>query len=290
MVNMISGGLHAGGNLDIQDVLIIPVGASSYSEALEMIVALYRAVGAVLKERGFESALVGDEGGYGPRLRNNEQAFEIVVDADRGVRLRARPRRRDRRRCGLDPLLRPGPRHLSPARRPAIGSSTAAGMIDLLAGWVEQYPIVSIEDGLAEDDWAGWTALTARLGGSVQFIGDDLFATQVARLRQGIERRAGNADPDQAQPGRDAHRDLRRAPTWPARTASARSSRPARARPRTRRSPTWPSPPRPARSRSARWRARSGSPSTIACSASRRPWVRTPPSRGRLSRVGSAHR
>ncbi len=81
MVNMISGGLHAGGNLDIQDVLIIPVGAASYSEALEMTVALYRAIGAVLKERGFESALVGDEGGYGPRLRDNEQAFEIVVDA-----------------------------------------------------------------------------------------------------------------------------------------------------------------------------------------------------------------
>ena len=81
MVNMISGGLHAGGNLDIQDVLTIPVGASSYSEALEMTVALYRAVGAVLEKRGFESALVGDEGGYGPRLGSNEQAFEIVVEA-----------------------------------------------------------------------------------------------------------------------------------------------------------------------------------------------------------------
>ncbi len=81
MVNMISGGLHAGGNLDIQDVLIIPIGAGTYSDALEMIVAMYRSVGAVLEERGFESALVGDEGGYGPRLRSNEQAFEIVVDA-----------------------------------------------------------------------------------------------------------------------------------------------------------------------------------------------------------------
>ena len=81
MVNMISGGLHAGGNLDIQDVLIIPIGAASYSEALEMTVALYRATGAVLKERGFESDLVGDEGGYGPRLHGNEQAFEVVVDA-----------------------------------------------------------------------------------------------------------------------------------------------------------------------------------------------------------------
>ena len=81
MVNMISGGLHAGRNLDIQDVLIMPVGASSYSEALEMIVAMYRAVGAVLAERGLESALVGDEGGYGPKLRDNEDALAIVVDA-----------------------------------------------------------------------------------------------------------------------------------------------------------------------------------------------------------------
>ena len=102
MVNMISGGLHAGGNLDIQDVLIIPVGASSYTEALEMIVAMYRAVGAVLKERGFESNLVGDEGGYGPRLRSNEQAFEVVVDAIARLRFRAPARRGDRRRCGLD--------------------------------------------------------------------------------------------------------------------------------------------------------------------------------------------
>src|SRR5262249_32192127 len=81
MVNMISGGLHAGGNLDIQDILVIPLSAARYSEALEMIVALYRAVGALLAERGFEAALVGDEGGYGPRLESNEQAFETVVDA-----------------------------------------------------------------------------------------------------------------------------------------------------------------------------------------------------------------
>ena len=192
MVNMISGGLHAGGNLDIQDVLIVPVGAASYSEALEMTVALYRAAGAVLKERGFESDLVGDEGGYGPRLHGNEQAFEVIVDAMIA--------------CGFEPgrdvaiAVDVASSHFFDPDRGTyrLGAEggrelDAAGMIDLLAGWVGRYPIVSIEDGLAEDDWDGWAALTARLGGTVQLIGDDLFATQVDRLRQGIDRRAGNA-------------------------------------------------------------------------------------------------
>jgi enolase len=192
MVNMISGGLHAGGNLDIQDVLIIPVGANSYSEALEMIVAMYRAVGAVLKERGFEATLVGDEGGYGPRLKNNEQAFEIVVDAMIA--------------CGFEPrrdmaiAVDVASTHFfDPARRVyQLGANgdqalDSDGMIDLLAGWIERYPIISIEDGLAEDDWYGWCNLTERFAASVQLIGDDLFATQVARLGQGIALNAGNA-------------------------------------------------------------------------------------------------
>jgi enolase len=189
---MISGGLHAGGQLDIQDVMIIPVGASTYGEALEMSVTIYRALGAVLKRAGFESALVGDEGGYGPRLRDAEQAFEAVVAGMAA--------------CGLEPGREAAigvdvasTHFFDPARGTyrlhATGDREldAAAMVDLLAGWVERYPIISIEDGLAEDDWSGWTALNARLGGSVQLIGDDLFTTQVARLRQGIDRRAGNA-------------------------------------------------------------------------------------------------
>jgi enolase len=192
MVNMISGGLHAGGNLDIQDVLIIPIGARGYSEALEMIVAMYRSVGAVLKKQGFESDLVGDEGGFGPRLRSNEQAFEIVVESILA--------------CGFEPkrdvaiavdvasthFFDPvrGVYKLRSTREQLLDSQ---GMIDLLAGWTERYPIVSIEDGLAEDDWDGWAAMTNRFDSSVQLIGDDLFATQVGRLAQGIERHAGNA-------------------------------------------------------------------------------------------------
>lgn len=192
MVNMISGGLHAGANLDIQDVLTIPVGAKTYSEALEMTVALYRAVGFVLWDRGFEASLVGDEGGYGPRLRNNEQAFEIVVDAIRASGFEP----------GRDVAIAvdvASSHFFEPQsctyRLRKSGDTTldATGMVELLEGWVSRFPIVSLEDGLAEDDWAGWRVLTERLGRSVQLIGDDLFATQIARLRTGIDQRAANA-------------------------------------------------------------------------------------------------
>jgi len=192
MVNMISGGLHAGRNLDIQDVLIIPVGATKFSEALEMIVALYRATGSVLKQRGFESALVGDEGGYGPRLRDNEQAFEIVVDA---IRASGFEPARDMA-LAVDVASSHFYDSSSKTYLLTAGGERAldsGGMIDLLAGWLERYPIISIEDGLAEDDWDGWASLTERFGSSVQLIGDDLFATQVARVRQGIEHKAANA-------------------------------------------------------------------------------------------------
>jgi enolase len=192
MVNMISGGLHAGGNLDIQDVLTIPVAAKTYSEALEMTVALYRAVGSVLAKQGFEASLVGDEGGYGPRLRDNEQAMAVVVDA---IRLAGYEPGRDvaialdvASSHFFDPAS--GTYRLGTGRAQTLDM---AGMIDLLAGWVDRFPIVSLEDGLAEDDWEGWIELTQRLGKSVQLIGDDLFATQIARLRAGIDRGAGNA-------------------------------------------------------------------------------------------------
>ena len=192
MVNMISGGLHAGGNLDIQDVLIIPIGARGYSDALEMIVAIYRSVGAMLKKQGFESDLVGDEGGFGPRLRSNEQAFEVVVEAILACGFE--PRRDVAIAVDVasthffDPVR--GVYRLRSTREQLLDSQ---GVIDLLAGWIERYPIVSIEDGLAEDDWDGWCTLTHRFDASVQLIGDDLFATQVARIQKGIDRHAGNA-------------------------------------------------------------------------------------------------
>jgi enolase len=187
MVNMISGGLHAGGNLDFQDFLLMPVGARRYSEALAMSVDVYRALGELLTAAGFEGVLVGDEGGFGPRLRNNEQAVEMVLAAIGRAGLTA----------GKDAVLavdvasthffRDGRYHL----REGVLSSDE--MIDRLTRWVAAYPIRSIEDGLAEDDWDGWRALTAALGHRVQLIGDDLFVTNPQRLCQGIETRAANA-------------------------------------------------------------------------------------------------
>ncbi len=193
MVNMISGGLHAGGNLDFQDFLIIPIGAPTYSQALETTALIYRAVGAVLKGKGEVTAhLVGDEGGYGPRLRTNAQAVEHILEAVLACGLELR---RDVA-IALDIAASQvfdtdkGTYHLT-----ATGDDVldAPGMIAMVEHWAGLYPIVSIEDALAEDDWDGWIALTARLGGSLQLIGDDLFATQPERVRQGVERKAGNA-------------------------------------------------------------------------------------------------
>ncbi len=191
MVNMISGGLHAGRNLDIQDVLFIPTGARGYSHALEIIVAMYRAVGDVLRTLGAEADLVGDEGGYGPKLADDEQALAIVVDAMRA--------------CGLTPGVdghialdvasthfydpATGAYRLSNVDRPL----DSAAMVDRLVGWVDRYPILSIEDGVAEDDWDGWKTLTDRLGDRVQLIGDDLFVTQTARIERGITSGVANA-------------------------------------------------------------------------------------------------
>lgn len=192
MVNTISGGLHAGGNLDIQDVLIMPVGASRYSQALEMTVAVYRAVGRALWKSGFESALVGDEGGFGPRLKFDEQALAIVKTAiaecsfesyhDVAIALDVAASHFYDPASGTYKVRSLGERKLK-----------SAELIDRLADWAQAFPVLSIEDGLAEDDWDGWAALTARLGRSIQLIGDDLFATSVPRLEQGIARHAGNA-------------------------------------------------------------------------------------------------
>jgi len=192
MVNMISGGKHAGGNLDFQDYLILPVGAASYREAFDWIVTVYWQVGRRLTELGFEGVLVGDEGGFGPKLASNEQALSVVVDAID--------------QCGLRPGkdvaigLDVASSHFFDAdsgtyRLKATGEEqlNSSDVIDLLAGWCDRYPIISIEDGLAEDDWDGWAELTRRLGNRVQLIGDDFFVTNPGRLQRGIDERAANS-------------------------------------------------------------------------------------------------
>lgn len=190
MVNMISGGLHAGGNLDFQDYLILPVGATSYPQAFEWIVEVYNRVSQSLTEAGHEGTLVGDEGGYGPKLASNEEALSFVVRAIEAAGLRPG----DDVCIGLDVasthFYSGGSYRLAATGDDKLSSEQ---VVDLLADWVDRYPIISIEDGLAEDDWEGWQVLTERLGDRVQLIGDDLFVTNPSRLKQGIELGAGNS-------------------------------------------------------------------------------------------------
>lgn len=187
MVNLISGGLHAGGNLDLQDFLLIAIGASTYSEALETTVRVYRALAAILAAEGFESVLVGDEGGFGPKLRSNEQALELIVRAMEQAGCKP----------GVDAAIAidVASTHFYEDGKYRLrdGGLSTSQMVQMLRRWVNAYPIVSIEDGMAEDDWPGWQELTAALGDWVQLIGDDLFVTNPVRLQQGIELGAANS-------------------------------------------------------------------------------------------------
>jgi enolase len=190
MVNMISGGLHAGGNLDFQDFLIIATGARSLRQALDWTVTIYRRLGEVLREGDHEGVLVGDEGGYGPKLASNVEAVHCLLRAIE--------------RAGLRPgedvhvALDVASSHFCSGGRyrvadAATGPLRSAEMIALLESWVDRFPIVSIEDGLAEDDWPGWKRLTERLGNRVQLIGDDLFVTQTKLIEQGVASGVANS-------------------------------------------------------------------------------------------------
>jgi len=190
IVNMISGGLHAGGNLDFQDFLIKPGGAANFAEGLEWVVRVYHRLGSLLTQAGHEGRLIGDEGGFGPRLKDNAQALDFLLAAIEAAGLRP----------GRDVTLAldVASTHFYDGRDyrlQATGDTrlSSDAMIDVIAGLVDKYPIKSIEDPLAEDDWEGWTRLTARLGKRVRLVGDDLFTTNVERLRQGIRLGAANS-------------------------------------------------------------------------------------------------
>jgi enolase len=190
MVNLISGGLHAGGNLEFQDFLLLPIAARSYSEALEMTVRVYRALAATLKAHGFESVLVGDEGGFGPKLHSNEQAAQLIVEAMGKAGLKP----------GKDAAIAVDVaathfHHDGCYRLHATAglTMTSAEMTEMLQRLVADYPILSIEDGMAEDDREGWQNLTEVLGKRVQLIGDDLFVTNPDRLKRGIEEGTANS-------------------------------------------------------------------------------------------------
>jgi enolase len=189
MVNILSGGLHAGGQLEFQDFLAVPHGFFSFAESIEAAVLIHRAAERLLEDQGYVLTGVADEGGLGPRLPSNRAAIELLVEAIEAA--------------GFEPgeqvsiALDVASSHFF--RRDAYDLSSEGRrlsedeMIDLLADWAGRYPILSIEDGLAEDSWEGWTKLTARIGAHCRLIGDDFFATTLSRLERGIEEQAGNA-------------------------------------------------------------------------------------------------
>jgi enolase len=190
MTNMISGGKHAGGNLDIQDVLIVPRGAPDYPMCLEWIVRVYRRLGKLLSDAGYEGYLVGDEGGYGPRLKSNQEAIEFVVRAIEAAHLRPGEDVSIALDVAASHFYRNDGYYLATENGEKL---TSIQMVDKLESWVRDFPIDSIEDGLAENDWNGWRELTSRLGSKVKLVGDDLFATNERLLQRGVDERVANA-------------------------------------------------------------------------------------------------
>jgi len=186
MMNVINGGAHAQNSLDLQEFMVVPAGADSFAEGLRIGAETFHALKDVLHERGLSTG-VGDEGGFAPELESTEAAVEAVLEAAQRVG------HRDRVAIALDPasteLFRDGAYHLE--RQGQVMSTDK--LIDLYAELADRYPVVSIEDGLAEDEWGGWKTMTERLGDRLQLVGDDLFVTNVQRFQRGIDEGVANA-------------------------------------------------------------------------------------------------
>ena len=189
MMNIINGGKHADNNVDLQEFMVMPVGAESFAEALRMCAEVFHALKSVLKGKGYNTA-VGDEGGFAPNLKSNEEALEVIVEAINKAGYKP----------GQDIFIA-----MDPATTELYEEAKAKGeegkyffwksgmtktreeMVDFWADLVDRYPIISLEDGMAEEDWEGWKMLTDRLGGKIQLVGDDLFVTNTERLEKGIK-------------------------------------------------------------------------------------------------------
>jgi enolase len=189
MMNIVNGGAHASNTVDFQEFMVVPIGAETFPEGLRVGIEVFHALKKVLAKRGLSTA-VGDEGGFAPNLPNDEAALEAIMAAIEAAGLEA----------GKDVAIA-----LDPAaselykdgsyvfKKSGAGTKSSEEMVALYKSWIDRYPIVSIEDGLAEDDWSGWARLTEALGGRVQLVGDDLFCTNVERLARGIEEDVANA-------------------------------------------------------------------------------------------------
>ena len=188
MMNVMNGGVHADNNIDLQEFMIMPIGANSFSQALQWGVETYHTLKSLLKEKGLSTA-VGDEGGFAPNLSSNESAIEFLVDAI--VKAGFKPGK------DISIALDPAMSELFRDSRYHLTGENKILTSDELASWwtrlVDTYPIVSIEDGMSENDWAGWSALSQALKNRVQLVGDDLFVTNPKRLQQGIDKKVANS-------------------------------------------------------------------------------------------------
>lgn len=191
MMNILNGGSHADNSIDFQEFMVMPVGASSFSHALKMGAEVFHHLKAVLKKQGY-STNVGDEGGFAPNLKSNEEAVTVILTAIENAGYRP-----GEDICiALDPasseyfLTEENVYHLKKSTGDKL---TPAQMVDYWADWTSRYPIISIEDGMAEDDWSGWALMTQKLGSKIQIVGDDLFVTNTQRLQKGIENNVANS-------------------------------------------------------------------------------------------------
>ena len=188
MMNVLNGGKHAVGSADMQEFMLMPVGASTVAEAVRWGSEIFHVLGTMLKKQGFQTT-VGDEGGFAPALGTNQAPLELMLQAIEAAGYKPG----EQVASALDPAateyFEDGAYHLKTENK--VLSSTE--MVDVWADWTNRYPIVSLEDGLSEDDWQGWQLLTQKVGSKVQLVGDDLFVTNVERLQRGIDKKAGNA-------------------------------------------------------------------------------------------------
>jgi enolase len=191
MLNVLNGGAHADSNVDFQEFMIMPVGAERFSEALRWSAETFHTLKSVLKKKGYNTA-VGDEGGFAPSLKSNDEALELILEAIQ----QAGYTPGEQICIALDPAsseFYDKDKEKYVFKKSDKRELSSEQMVDFWANWVKQYPIVSIEDGLAEDDWAGWKLLTDKVGSKIQLVGDDLFVTNVKRLQKGIEEGVANS-------------------------------------------------------------------------------------------------
>src|SRR5688500_16794728 len=188
MMNILNGGAHADNKIDFQEFMVMPVGANKFSEGLRWGVEIFHALKTVLKKKGY-STNVGDEGGFAPNIGSNEEAIETVLTAIDAAGYKTGSQIMIAMDAANSELYKNGKYVFHKSDGKSLSSDQ---LVDYWANWVKQYPIISIEDGMAEDDWDGWKALTEAVGDKVQLVGDDLFVTNVERLQQGIDKKIAN--------------------------------------------------------------------------------------------------